>query len=191
MPSLHPEKLRADSARVRDRMLSVARERLRSGDTDLPMNAIAKEAGVGVGTAYRHFPTHQVLLEALAAESLASLVADASRGAADPDTAAGFTRLMRAGLRLMLDDPALAAVLSGRDFACDETRELGAELYASFGALLDRARAQGVVAPDITGDDLRRLLCGVQHAVRIGGDEVADRYLGVLVTGLQNRAGSR
>ncbi|GAA0509072.1 TetR family transcriptional regulator [Paractinoplanes deccanensis] len=192
MPSLNPERLRADSARVREQMLSVARERMRAGDADLPMNAIAKEAGVGVGTAYRHFPTHQVLLEALAADSLAALVADARTGANDPDPARGFARLMRAGLRLMLDDPALAAVLQRRDFACDETRELGAELFTSFGAVLDRARAGGAVRAGITADDLRRLMCGVQHAVRAGGDDgAAERYLDVMLKGLQNRAGSR
>ncbi|XVV11696.1 TetR/AcrR family transcriptional regulator [Actinoplanes sp. CA-131856] len=191
MPSLNPEKLRADSARVRELMLSVARERLRAGDTDLPMNAIAKQAGVGVGTAYRHFETHQVLLEALAAESFAALVADARAAERDPDAAAGFARIMRAGLRLMLADPALAAVLSRPSFACDETIELGAELFEAFGAVLERARAAGAVRPGITGDDLRRLMCGVQHAVRTGADDASERYLGVLLSGLQNRAGSR
>ena len=79
-------------------MPAAARDRLRAGDTDLPMNALAKAAGVGVGTAYRHFRTRQVLLEALAAESFAALVADARAGAADPDPAAGLRRLLRAGL---------------------------------------------------------------------------------------------
>ncbi|MEU8814198.1 helix-turn-helix domain-containing protein [Actinoplanes sp. NPDC048796] len=191
MPSLNPEKLRADSARVRELMLSVARERLRNGDVTLPMNAIAKEAGVGVGTAYRHFESHQVLLEALAADSFAALVSDARAAERDTDPATGFARIMRAGLRLMLADPALAAVMQKSDFACTETRELSAELFEAFGTVLARARAAGAVRPDITGDDLRRLMCGVQHAVRAGGDDAAERYLGVLLEGLQNRAGSR
>ncbi|MEV4343389.1 TetR family transcriptional regulator [Actinoplanes sp. NPDC049596] len=191
MPSLNPEKLRADSARVRERMLSVARERLLGGDTDLPMNAIAKAAEVGVGTAYRHFPSHQVLLEALAADSFAALVADARAAERDADAAAGFARIMGAGLRLMLADPALAAVLARPSFACDETVELGAELFEAFGAVLERARAEGAVRPGVSGDDLRRLMCGVQQAVRIGDPEAADRYLDILLAGLQNRAGSR
>ena len=51
--------------------------------------------------------------------------------------------------------------------------------------LLDRARAHGVVRPDVTADDIRRLLCGVRHAVAIGADADADRYLDVLIRGLR------
>ena len=58
--------LRADASRNRTRVLEVARELLESGDDSLPLNKIAKLAGVGVGTVYRHFPNRQVLLESLA-----------------------------------------------------------------------------------------------------------------------------
>ncbi len=161
------------------------------------MNALAKAAGVGVGTAYRHFPTRQVLLEALAAESFAALVADARAGAADPAPAAGLHRLLRAGLTLLHDDPALAAVLSTPGHACPETAALGADLFTALDDLLDRARAAGQVRPEVTADDLRRLVCGIQHAARIGEDDGTDRYLDILLAGLrtptppQKRAGSR
>ena len=69
-PTTSTASLRADSARVRARMLAAARERLAAGDLELPMNAIAKAAGVGVGTMYRHFPTRQALLESLATREL-------------------------------------------------------------------------------------------------------------------------
>lgn len=181
------EKLRADSARVRDRMLAVARERVRAGDLELPMNAIAKEAGVGVGTVYRHFPTRRALLESLAAENFAALVADAQAGADDPDPAAGFARLLRGGLRLLLDDPTLATVLSEPGAECVETAELGAALNRAVGPLLDRARAAGAIRPDVTTDDLRRLLCGVQHAIRSGDNDgdTTGRYLDILLAGLR------
>src|SRR4029079_8290554 len=103
--SVPTTKMRADCDQVRALMPDAARERLRAGDLELPMNAIAKAAGVGVGTVYRHFPNRQVLLEALAAQSFESLVADAQAAAADPDVAAGLARLMRAGLKILLTDP--------------------------------------------------------------------------------------
>ena len=180
-----PEKLRADSARVREQMLAAARLRLAAGDLELPMNATAKAAGVGVGTVYRHFPTRQVLLESLATQSLASLVADAQTGASDPDPAAGLARLTRAGLRLLLDDPSLAAVLAAPDFTCADTAKLAAELFGSLEILLDRARATGTIRTDVTVDDLRRLICGTEHAVRAGSTDAADRYLDVLLRGLR------
>jgi AcrR family transcriptional regulator len=185
VPTTSADNLRADSARVRARMLDAARARLRDGDAELPMNAVAKAAGVGVGTVYRHFPSRQVLFESLAADSFATLVTDARQAADDPDTAAGLAHLLRAGLRIMLTDPSLGEVLTRPDFACTETAELSRELFAALLSLLDRARAEGVIRPDVTPDDLRRLMCGVLYAVRVGGDDAADRYLDILLRGLR------
>ncbi len=178
--------LRADSARVRARMLTAARRRVAAGDLDLPLNAVAKDAGVGVGTAYRHFPDRQMLLETLAADSYRDLVATASAAAADPDAAQGLRTLLRAGLRGQLDDPALSAVLAAPAYRCDETLELGRELIGLAQQVLGRARAAGLIRGDVTADDLRRLLCGVRYAVRSGGeDDTAERYLDILLRGLR------
>lgn len=184
-PTTNTDALRADSARARARMLAAARARVSAGDLDLPMNAVAKDAGVGVGTMYRHFPSRQALLEALAAQSLEALVAEAARAAGDPDVAGGVAGLLRSVLRCQLTDPALAEVLAAPDAACPETTALNRELVATTTGLLDRARAAAVIRPDVTADDIRRLLCGVRHAVRIGAADDADRYLDVLLRGLR------
>jgi AcrR family transcriptional regulator len=179
--------LRADSARVRAQMLTAAREMLEAGDEELPMNAVAKAAGVGVGTMYRHFPSRQALLESLAAESYAALVAEAQQAAEQPDAGAGLAALLRAALTCQLTDPSLAGVLSAPTYECAETTALSRELGAAAMRLLDRARAAGAVRPDVTADDLRRLMCGVQHAVRSGDhdDTTADRYLDIMIRGLK------
>ena len=183
-----PAGLRADSARVRARMLAEARRLLDSGDTDLPMNVLAKAAGVGVGTVYRHFPSNQALLEALAEPGYAALVAMARAAADDPDPAAGMTDLLRAALHAQLTDASLAAVLSTPGATCRSTRDLGQELGEAARRVLDRARAAGVVRPDVTPDDVRRLTCGIRHAVRSGGNlDDVDRYLEILVDGLRPR----
>src|SRR3954471_14481645 len=69
--------LRADAARNRDLVLRTARESMAGGDLALQLNEIARRAGVGVGTVYRHFPPRQVLLGALVEERLLDLVAAA------------------------------------------------------------------------------------------------------------------
>ncbi len=74
-------KPRSDAARNRALVLRIAREQLATGDESLPFNTLARLAGVGVGTVYRHFPTRHALLEALSAERLHDLV---ERGAAPP-----------------------------------------------------------------------------------------------------------
>ncbi|MFI9638814.1 TetR/AcrR family transcriptional regulator [Micromonospora sp. NPDC051925] len=179
--------LRADSARVRARMLDAARTRVAAGDLELPLNAIARDAGVGVGTVYRHFSGRQALLETLATESYRELVDAAATAADDPDIAAGLRTLLRAALRCQLADPALAAVLSVPDFQCAETLALGRELNTLSMRVLDRARTAGVVRADLVADDIRRLTCGLQHAIRSGADDgtEVDRYLEILLRGLR------
>ncbi|MFI7026178.1 TetR/AcrR family transcriptional regulator [Micromonospora sp. NPDC049900] len=179
------EPLRADSARVRARMLRAARERLAAGDVELPMNAIAKAAGVGVGTVYRHFPSRLALLEALAADRFTQLVDAAEQAAAGPDVDAEMARLLRVALDHQLGDPALAAVLAEPEAARPETRELGRALTTAVDRLLHRARAAGAIRPEITADDLRALFCGLQHAVTVSGDADRDRYVEILLRGLR------
>jgi AcrR family transcriptional regulator len=182
-----PVTLRADSARVRAQTLAAARARIAAGDLELPMNAIAKEAGVGVGTVYRHFPSRRSLLEGLATESFTELVAEARAAAENPDIATGLANLLRAALRRQLTDASLAAVLSEPGFECVDTQNLSRELGAASLRVLDRAREAGVVRPDVTPDDFRRLTCGIQHAARSGGDPeaAADRYLDIVLKGLR------
>ncbi|WP_203723543.1 TetR/AcrR family transcriptional regulator [Actinoplanes teichomyceticus] len=179
--------LRADSARVRTRMLAAARARVDAGDLELPMNAIAKDAGVGVGTMYRHFATRRALLEALATESLRELAYEAGAAATSPDIGAGLAALIKATLRRQLSDPALAGVLASGDVECADTRGLLAELMAAAQRVLARARAEGAIRADVTPDDLRRLTCGIRYAVTSGDDEdgtALDRYLEILMRGL-------
>lgn len=169
-------------------MLAAARARVAAGDLELPLNAIAKDAGVGVGTVYRHFTGRQALLEALAADGYRELVAAAAAAAADPDIAGGLRDLLRAALRHQLTDPALAEALSTPECRGAETLALAGELQALSARVLDRARAAGVVRADVVPDDVRRLTCGLQHAIRGGEDEdgvVTDRYLEILLRGLR------
>ena len=185
-----PDDLRADAARNRARVLAVAREQVAEGDVSLQMNTIARLAGVGVGTVYRHFPTQRALLESLAMGSFEELVDEARSAAADEDPGAGLERLLRFTLRRQLKDAGLAEVLRSSESACSRTSQLRADLFEAASRLLGRAGEAEAIRPEIRADDLRRLACGIEYAVRMGGgqDEV-DLYVGVLLDGIRPKLG--
>ncbi len=179
--------LRADAARNRALVLRIAREQLAAGDDSLQLNAIARLAGVGVGTVYRHFPNRHALLEALSAERFQELVLEARAAAADEDAFAGLRRLLRFTLARALEDTGFAAVLESANDAEAHTSAMKAELDDAVARLLDRARLTGVIRPGLRAGDVRRLLCGIEHAVRSGDDDSARAgvYLDILLEGLR------
>ncbi|WTP19289.1 TetR/AcrR family transcriptional regulator [Streptomyces sp. NBC_00191] len=179
--------LRTDAARNRARVLQVAREQLAAGDDSLQLNTIARLAGVGVGTVYRHFPNRHALREALSAERFRELVAEAQAAAADEDALGGLHRLLRFTLARALDDSGLAAVLESASDTEEQTSALKAELDLAVAHLLDRARGIGAIRRDVEADDVRRLLCGIEHALRSCAIDSTrtEVYLGVLLEGLR------
>lgn len=179
------KELRADAARNRARILQVARGQLAAGDNTLQLNAVARLAGVGVGTVYRHFPNRHALVEALSADRFRELVEEAQAAAAEEDPFTGLRRLLRFALDRMLDDPDFAAVLESAGDTDVRTSHLKAELDGTVMGLLDGARLSGAVRSSVDAEDVRRLLCGVGHAVRSGGSGVRDLYLDVLLEGLR------
>jgi hypothetical protein len=92
---------------------------------------------------------------------------------------------MRGAQICLLEDPALAIVLTAPEFTCADILKLGAEFFESVAVVHERARAAGVLREDVTGDDLRRLMNGLQQAVRTGTTEAAERYLQILLRGLR------
>ncbi|MCF3131147.1 helix-turn-helix transcriptional regulator [Streptomyces olivochromogenes] len=179
--------LRADAARNRARVLQVAREQLAAGDDSLQLNTIARLAGVGVGTVYRHFPNRHALVEALSAERLRELLDEAQAAAATENALTGLHRLLGFTLDRALDDPGFAAVLESANDAEAQTSQMKAELDRAVADLLDRARLSGAIRAGIEAEDVRRLLCGIEHAVRTGDSDAARRelYLDVLLEGLR------
>lgn len=182
-----PDGLRADAARNRAQVLTAARRLLTEGDERLSMNTIARDAGVGVGTVYRHFPTRQALLEGLAQNSLEVLVRETRQAGGDPDPAVAFGRMLKAALQGQLEETALAIILAAADFECIRTLDLARELGDAVDHVLRRACQAGVIRAGVSPEDIRRLLSGTCHAVRAGtdGTEQADRYLEVLLRGLR------
>ena len=174
--------LRADAARSRERILAAAREH---DPTDLRFNDLAREAGVGVGTVYRHFATAQALREALATETLLRMREVARLAEAEPDAARALDGFLREALRLQLEDGGLQAVILSPDDEADEVRELKREIFGTFTTVLARARAAGAVRADVGVEQLQHLVCGVEHAVRVGSPRDRELFLDVMLAGLR------
>ncbi|WP_404430482.1 TetR/AcrR family transcriptional regulator [Microbacterium lacus] len=177
---------RADAVRSRERILEVARQH---DARSLRLNDIAREAGVGIGTVYRHFPTVHALIEALSLDSLTRLIDAARVAIAEPDALAALRGFLEHALDLQLADAGLEAVLidlARTDPAVhSECAAARSTVSSGYADVLARAQRDGVVRDDISSAQLQQLVCGIEHAVRLGAP--ADRHvlLDVLLAGIR------
>ncbi|MBG6097914.1 TetR/AcrR family transcriptional regulator [Nocardioides luteus] len=176
--------LRSDAARSRAKILDTARQR---PVTELRLNELARAAGVGVATVYRHFPTVDALVEALNLDALEQLVAQARTAAALPDPGEAFTTLVRSAALFQVEHEGLQAILLSEEVS-PAARELREELLRLAETALESAVRNGVVRADVTTSHVQRLVCGVEHAVRLGDGTDRDLLLDVMLTGLSRHA---
>lgn len=177
--------LRSDAARSRARILDAAR---RQPIDELRLNDVAHAAGVGVATVYRHFPSVTVLVEALTLDALETLVDLARAAAAEPEPAAAFTLLIRTTATQQLEHQGLQTILLSDEVSA-EAHTLREELFGLAESALTNAIAAGAVRPGIRIDQVQRLVCGVEHAVRLGDGHDRDLLLDVMMSGLAPSAG--
>ncbi len=190
MPAASARPLRADAQRNRDRLLEAAVSAFSREGPDVTLDAIAKDAGVGIGTLYRHFPTREALVEAAYRNELARLcdaVSDLLRAMPPDDaTRAWMDRFVdyMTTKRGMAD--ALRAVIAsgGNPFAQSRDRLVGA-----ITALLQAGAAAGTIRPDIEPADVLASLSGVSLAAGEPAQrDQARRLLDLLMDGLRYRA---
>jgi AcrR family transcriptional regulator len=179
---------RADARRNRQRVMEAAEQVLARNGVAAKMEDIAQQAGVGVGTLYRNFPTKEALVTAIMRARLSTLVAEAVSlaEAADPGRAlfAFFARMVTQSRTKRAFSDALA--VAGVDIA-PETRGAGMELQEALEVPLRRAQEAGDVRADIGIRELMALIAGVSAAAeRVGWDaELQERALGIVLDGLR------
>ncbi|WP_322409805.1 helix-turn-helix domain-containing protein [Microbacterium invictum] len=176
---------RADAVRSRSRIIEAARAH---DPRALRLNDVARDAGVGIGTVYRHFPTPRALVEALSLDALERLAEAGRQAAAEPDPAEALRGLLATALRLQLEDAGLEALLT--DMARDEPAVHDAcsaargQIFHGYEAVLLRAQRAGIVRADLTAGRLHRLICGIEHAVRLGVRSDESLLLDILLAGI-------
>ncbi|MEU3553064.1 TetR/AcrR family transcriptional regulator [Streptomyces fragilis] len=182
--------LRKDAARNRERIVAVARDLVDQG-TALQLNDVARRAGVGVATVYRHFATPEALLEAVATPCLEGLVAHGEQALTDTDPWRALAAFLSRVVEAQLTDAALPPVAAAAEDALPRTTQLKTSLERVGTALLERARDAGAVRPDLAAADLVPLMCGIAHAVTVRGGtsgdrtDTARRYLATLLEGMR------
>ncbi|AMM22148.1 hypothetical protein AX769_00770 [Frondihabitans sp. PAMC 28766] len=180
--------LRIDAQRRRDEILAAATAEFAEHGDGVPLDAIARQAGVGIGTLYRNFPGREVLLEAVYAAELAHVTANAEGLLVEWEPEAALREWMAqyamfiTGKRAML--PALSATSSpGRRTT---TREL---VTGAIETILERGVAAGVFRADVCAADITALLQGAFFATTgDDGPERVARLLDLIVDVLLARA---
>ncbi|MGH8922872.1 MAG: TetR/AcrR family transcriptional regulator, partial [Actinomycetes bacterium] len=145
---LEPRPLRADARRNRDRLLAAAREAFAEQGGDAALDEIARCAGVGIGTLYRHFPTRQDLMEAAFLDQAQELQAKAVELAADPDPFSALVTWLRAHMVAGARGRSLAStVMCAKHQQGSPINVACTQMAAAGAALLVRAQAAGQVRP--------------------------------------------
>jgi AcrR family transcriptional regulator len=181
---------RADAQRNRGRVLDAARARMAEDGLEAQMDEIAREAGVGVGTVYRHFPNKQDLLQALTDDRFTGLAEAAREALEDPDPWSGFCSFMRYSAQVMAEDRSLSEAMDQEPEMCREAAGK-AELLEAMPGLISRAQTAGELREDIVPEDIPSLICGLGRATRAseGGFAMGwERHIEIILAGLRTPA---
>ena len=178
--------LRADAARNRARVLEVAYETFAAEGLGVPIDEIARRAGVGAGTVYRHFPTKEDLYRAVIEDRINRIVGDgrALLASADPGEAL-FIFLRSMVLQWGATDLGLVEALAGLGIDVNEAvPDAESAFLGLLGDLLRAAQNVGTVRRDVDVPDVKALMVGAQ-AMQTYKPEIAARLTEVVLDGLR------
>jgi AcrR family transcriptional regulator len=182
-------KPRADGQRNRERLMEAAKAAFAEVGADVSLEEIARRAGVGIGTLYRHFPTRDAIVEAVYRREVQQL-ADAAPRLVD---ALPPAEALRAWMRVFIDyiaakkviAPALKSLVGGGSALYADS---SARINGAIALLVERARASGDIRPDADSADLLRALIGFAYVNSAPDWEAsALRLIDLLIDGLRSK----
>ncbi|KAB2341342.1 TetR/AcrR family transcriptional regulator [Actinomadura rudentiformis] len=178
--------LRADARRNRQRVLDAARVAFLEHGTEAQMEDIARRAGVGVGTVYRHFPTKQVLVDELTDEWMAEGAVNAAEALTLPDAWEGLAMFVRRSAEIMVRNRGLREVFGDVGRLLDNGTGIeNHELRTNVTELLDRAHKAGALRADIGYSQFQALMCGLAMATTRAVPGEHHIYADVILAGLK------
>ncbi|HMD46780.1 MAG TPA: TetR family transcriptional regulator [Acidimicrobiales bacterium] len=180
--------VRADARRNRERILEAAHAVFASRGVSVPIDDVAREAGVGVGTLYRHFPTKEALFEAVVIGRLEQMVAAAEAAATAEDPGGAFFDYLGVLTRQIVEKRDLGDALEQAGVDLQATvAPITARLQDALETLLENAQRAGAVRNDVSATELVGLVLGTcKVRARLGtAAPDPDRMLAVVCDGLR------
>ncbi|MFH9429074.1 TetR/AcrR family transcriptional regulator [Streptomyces sp. NPDC017615] len=184
----HPRPMRADARRNRERLLTAAASAFAEHGENASLDDIAKRAGVGSGTLYRHFPTRRALLEAAYAARIEALGERGEELSRSLPPGEALTKWLHEVCVATIQVRGLKALL-GSAATDTSLTTCGTVVKSTAARLLEAAQSEGTLRPDVTPTDLLRLIHGIATAAELGDGEAREieRCLGWLLGGIRQQ----
>ena len=183
--------LRSDARRNRERLVVSARELFAARGVEVSLEDIARRAGVGIGTLYRHFPTKGDLVDAVLEDAFAEIGRLAEEAAATEDAWEGLTSFLHDALELHVQNRGVKDLLAAREHGHDAAR---ARIRRLLRSVVERAQEQGTLRRDFVFEDLPPLFWSTARIVQATADvspRYWRRYLSFVLDGLRASAATR
>ena len=174
--------LRADAARNRARVLEVAFETFAAEGLSVPIDEIARRAGVGAGTVYRHFPAKEDLFRAVISDRLQRIVDEGRELLQSGEPGEALFTFLRSMVLEWGTNRGLADALAGADIDLTDVEQA---FLAVTDELLRAAQQAGSVRPDVGAAEVKALMVGCQ-AIQTYNAELAERTVNVVLDGLRS-----
>ena len=185
-----PRRPRADARRNYERLLAEADAAFRTQGTDAPLEAIARQAGVAIGTLYGHFPTRRALVAGVLRDRNVAILGLGGRLLVEPSARQALTHWMRAVTRHSAAYRGLALMLAeGTGNEQSELHESCARMADLTEKLTARARDAGVVRRGVTGADVSALISAAAWTAERTSLAEADRLVDLAFDGLRDPSG--
>jgi AcrR family transcriptional regulator len=186
-------KPRADALRNRDLLLEAAKSVFSAGGPEASLEAVARTAGVGIGTLYRHFPTREALFEAVYRHEVQQLADLAERLRKETRPIEALRQWMRSIVKFVATKKGMSTALA---LAVSKDSDLVSyssdRLTRAIGLLLEQAIAAGEVRSDVSPEDLLRAIVGMCYTHdQPGWQKNVLRLVDIFVDGLRNRPAKR
>ena len=182
-------KPRADAVRNRELVLEAAKEVFSAGGAEASLEAVARTAGVGIGTLYRHFPTREALFEAVYRREVDQLAELAEQLKQEAKPIDALRHWMRSNVKFVATKKGMSAALALAAYSNSELASYSFDrLTRAVGGLLERAIATGEIRDDVSPEDLLRALVGFCYMHdQPGWQAKVLRLVDVLIDGLRIR----
>jgi AcrR family transcriptional regulator len=195
MPTPIPETakpaLRRDAQRNRERILVATRQAFHERGLDVGVDEIARRAGVGIGTLYRHFPTKDALIDAIVHARFEQLTASAQRALDAPEAWEGFEGFLIEAVELQTTDRGFKDALAARGRDERGVKLARGRLHTAIARLVERGQDEGALRADLAPEDVFVLLWATARIVERTADTAPGqvrRFLALHLAGLRPAA---